>query len=158
TACGDGDPNDCQSCISDETGLPDGVCGVFAAGTVCREADDLCDTAETCDGDRGTCPGDTRLWVGDVCRPAAGACDIPETCQGAGYDPDGNFQTLCPADEQLPSEGDGDACDTGLAGACAAGTMSCGVCEPDTWEPERCNGADDDCDGATDEDFPDLGQ
>lgn len=52
----------------------------------------------------------------------------------------------------------GAGCTAGAAiGECRNGRTVCGVsanrCEPGLGMPEECNGADDDCDGATDEDF-----
>ncbi|HJK93154.1 MAG TPA: DUF1592 domain-containing protein [Polyangiaceae bacterium LLY-WYZ-15_(1-7)] len=53
------------------------------------------------------------------------------------------------------SPGDREACST----SCGEGTRSCGAsgvwgpCSAATPTPESCNGADDDCDGATDEDL-----
>ncbi|MDQ3035295.1 MAG: MopE-related protein [Myxococcota bacterium] len=59
-------------------------------------------------------------------------------------------------DGEVTCSGFGEACETGMPGACAAGTIRCrgedSVCiareEP---SDELCNGADDDCDGLSDE-------
>ena len=155
--CGGGATDDCQSCRESATGSPDGVCAPVAAGVVCRAADDLCDLAEICDGTQKTCDGDFRKWVGDVCRPAVpGECDVAETCEGSG-DPTTAFTTLCPADAPHSNENNGTPCATGLSGACALGTLSCGTCVPAAMAPETCNGVDDDCNGWVDDGFPGLG-
>ena len=72
----------------------------------------------------------------------------PETCNGLDDDCDGAV------DEGNP--GGGGACNTGLLGVCAAGTQHCqsGALQCIQNVPagtEICNGLDDDCDGAVDE-------
>lgn len=121
TRCGDGAEDDCQSCLEEETGLPDGECGPLDAGTVCREATGLCDHTEVCDGEGLECGGDFQKQVGEVCRPAVGACDVAETCRGR-YGAFNMFESYCPADAFVVSNAS-----------------------------EICNGQDDDCDGAIDE-------
>jgi len=102
-----------------------------------------------------------------VCGADAGpAVELPD---GRDNDCDGLVDE--PADGEGEGEGEGgplpvgpcggragEPCSTGLDGICAAGTYACTsgalVCTPD--EPateERCNGLDDDCDGATDEEL-----
>ncbi len=79
-----------------------------------------------------------------------------EQCNGIDDDCDGTN------DEGNP--GGGQNCDTGLVGACSLGTLQCQgsaglVCVSDTpASPEICNGIDDDCDGAIDENNPGGGQ
>ncbi len=121
TRCGDGAEDDCQSCLEDETGLPDGECAPLDAGTVCREATGLCDHTEVCDGEGLECGGDFQKQVGEVCRPAVGACDVSETCRGR-YGAFNVFESYCPNDALVVSNAS-----------------------------ESCNGQDDDCDGAIDE-------
>ncbi|MBI3183500.1 MAG: putative metal-binding motif-containing protein [Myxococcales bacterium] len=78
-----------------------------------------------------------------------------ESCNGTDDDCDTQV------DEGNP--GGGASCNTGQAGVCSAGTVTCqsGVLTclrnqgPGT---ESCNGLDDDCDNSTDEDFPNKGQ
>ena len=99
-----------------------------------------------------------------ACGPAGGgACaggvqpDV-EGCDGLDQDCDGRVDEdacVCPLDDMRDCGSD--------VGACAFGRQLCG---PDGWglcvdavEPvaEQCNGLDDDCDGASDEGWPDLG-
>ena len=73
----------------------------------------------------------------------------PEVCDGLDNDCNGVV------DQDDP--GGGGACDTGLAGDCAAGTMSCLegrlVCVADLPpQADLCDGADNDCDGELAED------
>jgi formylglycine-generating enzyme required for sulfatase activity len=73
----------------------------------------------------------------------------PETCNGL----DDNCDGL--KDETFP--GQGDACDTGLAGVCQTGRKSCSagvVTCAQRFFPvaESCDGLDNDCDGLVDED------
>ena len=131
----DGVDNDCDQLIDD--GLNNTACAITVAGV-------------------GTCPGTT------LCAGAAGTiCQGPtpqaETCNFADDDCDGTI------DETYA--GLGDVCAAG-AGACerfgvirctAAGTGS--ECSAVAGAPtaERCNNADEDCDGATDETYPTKG-
>ncbi|MCA9515115.1 MAG: hypothetical protein KC635_09255, partial [Myxococcales bacterium] len=153
--CGDGAPDDCQSCLGAETGLADGVCAPLAAGVVCRESTGACDFAETCDGVDVLCPGDAQRWAGDVCRPSAGVCDPEERCEAVGGG--SAMRMACPDDVVLPTDGDGAACATGLGGRCDEGVMQCGACVATAAVAETCNGEDDDCDGVTDNGFEGVG-
>lgn len=155
TRCGDGDDADCQSCLGAETGGSDGTCGALAQGTVCRASDGPCDLVEECDGTARTCNGDFRKWAGDVCRASTGACDPAETCVLENL-PEG-LTTLCPTDVQRDSIHHGEACTTNAAGHCGPGIIDCETCVATDVSPELCNGSDDDCDGAIDDGFANLG-
>jgi hypothetical protein len=169
----DGNPGGGAAC---DTGLA-GVCGPgteactggaivceanFAAGVeVCNGADDDCDGVAD-DGNPGgggacitgllgECSAGTDACTGGMiaCEPNAAA--VPETCDGLDNDCDGT------GDEGNP--GGGGACDTGLDGVCGNGTQSCTggmlVCDQTVFpSAEACDGADNDCDGATDQGDP----
>jgi hypothetical protein len=181
----DGLDNDCDD-VTDEdnpegggscdTGLP----GVCAAGTENCVAGSLqCEqnqppSAEVCDGLDNDCDGtaddgnpggggacDTGLL--GVCAPGTEMCiagslqceqnQLPtaEVCDGLDNDCDGVV------DDGNP--GGGGACDTGLPGVCAAGTMMCveGAlqCQQDELPTaEVCDGLDNDCDGTADDGNP----
>jgi len=119
--------------------------GVLAVGAACDSADaDNCPTGlVTCSGD-----GSTVSCVGDIAKVEL--CNgLDDTCNGA-------------IDEDYVSLGD--ACDGGDADLCARGTIVCAeggvgtTCsETGANSVEKCNGVDDDCDGATDEGFANLG-
>jgi hypothetical protein len=83
TACGGGDPGDCQACSIAAGAAVNGTCAPRSSGTVCRAAAGACDVAETCTGSSTSCPADTLTTAGTVCRAAAGACDVAETCTGS---------------------------------------------------------------------------
>jgi hypothetical protein len=83
-----------------------------------------------------------------TCNAVAGAPQL-ETCDGADNNCDGAV------DEGNP--GGGGDCNTGLAGVCARALLACNggvrlVCQGANPAAEVCDGADNDCDGVTDED------
>ena len=100
-----------------------------------------CEGTETCQGQKG--------WVCDAATPG------PDLCNGKDDDCDGA------TDEDFPLLGE--ACDGNDADSCPAGAWACAndgsqlICEGDVATNEQCNGKDDDCDGETDEDWPELG-
>jgi MYXO-CTERM domain-containing protein len=130
---------------------------------VCNGADDDCDgrtdeedpqLGAACDA-----PGLGICARGALaCREGALVCVAvgspgPERCNGLDDDCDGE------TDEPGPDVGAGLACRTGEPGRCADGLTACIAgaleCRPARAPgPEDCNGLDDDCDGAVDEDGP----
>lgn len=169
----DGNPGGGAAC---DTGLA-GACGpgteactggtivceanVAAGVEACNGVDDDCDGVPddgnpggggACvTGSPGVCSPGTDACVGGTitCEPDASA--TPEVCDGLDNDCDGT------SDEGNP--GGGGACNTGLSGECASGTLSCtgGVLSCDQVvfsSPETCDGADNDCDGTSDEGNP----
>ncbi|MBI5370076.1 putative metal-binding motif-containing protein [Candidatus Uhrbacteria bacterium] len=132
-----------QSSVSDEGG----ECGFFykdcsaAAGTPCQV-----DGFLTCANNVCTCSVSS-----DLSKAVTEVCDnVDNNCNG---------QT----DETFSL---GAACDGADADQCKHGTLQCSqdglstVCTNETVQniAETCNGVDDDCDNAIDEDFPTLGQ
>ena len=155
TVCADGS----ESCAGDE-----------ATAELCNGADDDCDgdtdedwpgLGAPCDGpDDDACPdgllGCDGSGAGTVCE-ATGPVGIVEICNGVDDDCDGATDEDWPA-LGAPCDGpDSDACDNGAVVCSVDGTgTSCGAEAPEGIA-EACNGVDDDCDGSTDEDWPELG-
>ncbi|MCA9542396.1 MAG: hypothetical protein KC620_26045, partial [Myxococcales bacterium] len=161
----------------DPGGPDDGACRTGT--TACADGALVCvpgePGAERCDGRDDDCDGriDEQIPEGGACQTgepgvcaagglacrAGGFVCLPrvaasaEACNGLDDDCDGN------TDEGALA---GVPCQTGSPGACAAGTLRCvagaPVCTPRVVPMlETCNGADDDCDGATDESNPGAG-
>jgi len=104
--------------------------------------------------DAGVCEG-LRACTDDGLTECDADKPVPEKCDGADNDCDGL------TDEDFDELGQ--ACDGPDDDLCAGGTWVCGddgapsCVGDDEARVERCNGIDDDCDGETDEDFPEDG-
>ena len=156
------------------------VCTQDGLGTVCDASTPL-GSAELCDGLDNDCDGETDEGfdaLGAVCSVTASGCEVAgswtcapdgasafcehpplpegvpadESCDGIDNDCDGAI------DEVEDIEGLGAVCGTDT-GSCSTGTWACiggalvcaGAVGPSPGDP--CNGLDDDCDGAVDEDL-----
>jgi len=149
-----------EECVAAHGGgwvcVPDGYCsgtvgppasGTPGDGTTCLA------TEEVCDGKDNDCNGYIDEGVLNPC----GVCgDVPlEVCDGTDNNCNGEIDETC---ECYPV-GTLESCGTDI-GTCELGKRACqgnfkwGDCAGDV-EPvdEKCNGADDDCDGMIDEDF-----
>lgn len=86
TACGNGDPNDCQACSVAQGASSDGTCTFLPPSHQCRAAStnplDVCDAPEVCTGSDAACPPDTVKPAQSECRASASECDAPELCDG----------------------------------------------------------------------------
>ena len=164
-AC-DGDDSD--SCPNGTT-----ICNQAGDGVTCQEFG--APKVEVCDNEDNDCDGETDEGFGvgvacdgddaDSCQNGSTVCDeagtgvvcvetgepAVELCDGADNDCDGE------TDEGFDV---GAACDGDDADQCQNGTLACneahdGVVCVETGDPvvEICDGADNDCDGQTDEDF-----
>jgi hypothetical protein len=145
------------------------VCGDETATDLtelCNDQDDDCDgitdegfegLGDTCDGpDDDLCEYGTMVCTltGDETECSAElATNLVEQCNGMDDDCDGETDELWP---QV-----GQPCDGPDADTCKSGSWTCGpagvVCVGDSQQFEKCNGLDDDCDGQTDELWPEIG-
>ena len=176
----DGEDNDCDQAVDEEGGddspCDTGLAGACAEGqTGCADGAPVCvpsiePEVEVCNGldddcDEGVDELDPRgcdTGLPGACAMGIAACvdaeevcaevNAPgdEACNGADDDCDGGV------DEEDP--GGGADCDTGGAGVCAFGATVCEAgqlaCDPlRAPGDEVCNGEDDDCDEAVDEDL-----
>ncbi|GMV44526.1 MAG: hypothetical protein AMXMBFR64_62420 [Myxococcales bacterium] len=154
------------SCTGTRTCTADGLSaceGVPPSAETCNGEDDDCDgqTDEglggapcTLSNDHGDCPGTTACSGGEeVCTGAAAEA---ERCNGADDDCDGETDEAWP---ELGSPCDGPDEDLCIDGLIACGGEQTTICQPTgpTGLTEVCNGADDDCDGLTDEEWLELG-
>jgi probable HAF family extracellular repeat protein len=81
TACGGGDPADCQAC-SVAAGAPaNGVCATLGSSHDCRGSTGPCDPKESCSG-ATSCPPDVLSPSGTTCGTSSGVCDVAGTCSG----------------------------------------------------------------------------
>ena len=167
----------CYDGLPDERGLGACVEGTFecqGAALVCVGAgaptDEECNAVDDdCNGevDDGSADGGFYCLTGlaGACRSGETACvDGGEVCLGAVLPQDETCANMgndddCDGEMDEEIAGVGDACDTGLDGACADGLQDCRdgalVCVAAIvvgGQEETCgNGTDDDCDGDVDE-------
>ncbi|GMV43692.1 MAG: hypothetical protein AMXMBFR64_54080 [Myxococcales bacterium] len=157
------------------------ICAADGKTTQCS-AEFPTDVAEVCNGKDDDCDGATDegfVGLGEPCDgPDADLCENGvKTCSADGAavvcgveSPEGLVELCNGKDDDCDGETDegflglGGPCDGPDADQCANGTTICaaggaGTTCAETIEDiaEACNGVDDDCDGAVDEDFPGLG-
>lgn len=149
-------------------GDPPTIPGCEPAPEVCDGIDNDCDGivdngnpggAVPCStGLAGACNAGTRTCIDGVleCVPELIPHQMPETCDGIDNDCDGIVDNL---------EGAGEFCVIGVGACQGGGWLGCDksgkwVCHAELAEPspEVCDGVDNDCDGAIDEDALGTGE
>ena len=172
-ACDGDDGDDCADGVWECNAAQDGlVCTDDGAAhaEACNGVDDDCDgeVDEDFPGLGQACDGDDA----DLCKNGVTACKSDGSAAECAGEGDAGGAELCNLkDDDCDGEVDegfdtlGAACDSDDADECADDVVACApsglttVCEDQGPAlAELCNGQDDDCDGAKDEDFPDLGQ
>ncbi|MEO7330111.1 MAG: FG-GAP repeat protein [Minicystis sp.] len=73
TACGGGDPDDCQACSTAFNAAANGTCLVLEPDVVCRAPSATCATPTTCDGQSKTCPANPAPVNPPPCDPSGGS-------------------------------------------------------------------------------------
>ncbi len=134
----------------------DGSCNhaPFPDGTSCDDSD-MCTIADMCMGGECGPGGILSCEDGNVCTE-----EICDSKAGCIYEPvGGGFRNECGGCDLLTVSA-GEACDAqGLSGVCGKGRYGCMpegniACVQTVFSSEEtCNSADDDCDGAVDEDL-----
>ncbi|PIE17245.1 MAG: hypothetical protein CSA66_06335 [Proteobacteria bacterium] len=148
----------CGLACDDQGGCPtgyscsdDGQCLATAGECQCNRLGVVLGLGTECavTNDHGSCPGARECTVGGLTR-CVGPEPEPETCNGEDDDCDGE------TDEGT----DGQQCTLENQFGTCVGAVACTDGEPlcvgRAPAAEVCNGVDDDCDGETDEDQPDL--
>jgi MYXO-CTERM domain-containing protein len=131
------------SCTDPEVCIDDG--NGYECSSTCHDDDDDGFADDTCGGEDCN-DDDNQVFPG-----APELCDtVDNDCDDAT---DEDYTTLGNA---CDSPNDPDLCENGTF-VCNA-TLDGVTCDGDEATPEACSGEDDDCDGQTDEDWPELGQ
>lgn len=130
--------DDCDGSVDEGVALPE----------TCNRLDDDCDGATDESLAVATCGVGACARVGTGCGMCTPGVPSTEICNGADDDCDGDVDEGC--------DDDGDAfCDPGMAvaagAACVIGDCDDGDSTVSPARVERCNGADDDCDGRIDD-------
>ncbi|MFO0756130.1 MAG: MopE-related protein [Byssovorax sp.] len=168
-AADEGNPGSGAACNTGKLGLcAAGTTACSGGGIVCNQ--NVLPVAEICDGKDNDCNGAVdngnpgggvacNTGLQGVCNAGTTACSAgavvcnqnvassPETCD--------NLDNNCNGQTDEGNPGGGAACNTGLQGVCAAGTITCQSgalsCKQNVQaSAETCDSKDNNCDGAVD--------
>ena len=131
--------------------LPACVLGDGGCGCTKWDVDHASSTACAVVNDWGQCVGQ-RVCLADGLTDCDAQNPVEEVCNGDDDDCDGQVDEELAASECTHDNEHGSCSGTK---DCVDGTL---VCDADEPEPEACDGLDNNCDGGTDETFPDTDQ
>ena len=176
-----GGPAPCTDNDGDGFGSPGDASCPAGPAEDCNDSDETIfpGAAEICDGEDNDCSGtpDEGFNVGAACTVGIGACANSATlvCTVDGSGTECDAAPGIPAPDDSVCNGIDDNCNgltdedfnsmvtsCGLGVCQAVGSTSCvagtveNSCTPGAPAPEVCNGIDDNCNGETDEGFPDV--
>ncbi|WP_309888956.1 PA14 domain-containing protein [Archangium sp.] len=80
SACGGGNPGDCQACSRFAGTAVDGTCGTVKTNFICRPSQGFCDPEERCDGSSTVCGADVFKPGGTTCAVGRGSCNTTGSC------------------------------------------------------------------------------
>ncbi|MBM4355705.1 MAG: hypothetical protein FJ109_18270, partial [Deltaproteobacteria bacterium] len=161
-----GEDDDCDGQVDEKLSL--GGCeitndfGTCYGYDVCQDGAVLCDAdtpaEETCDKVDNNCDGTVDEGFPDLNDNGIADCLEQDTDQDGYPDFDDNCITVANPDQaDLDTDGQGDACDDDDDGDGSPDDLDCAPFDPAVApaKKEKCNGIDDNCNGETDEGFPD---
>ncbi len=131
---------------------------LLVLASACTSEFDPAKRSWACEKNEDCAEGYVCDLTGGSCIKEAGGCAAEEAlCDGKDEDCDGETDEIFNVGKPCDTD-DKDQCENGKLVCTQDGTGSYCPGETITDVAEACNGKDDDCDGSTDEGFPELGE